>query len=289
MILAADAPPVVITEPGVYDDMPERVYLADPVPGGSLSFSGAKALLPPSCPARYKHDRDHGRPPKATFDFGHAVHSLVLGAGEPIVVVDAPDWRGKAAREQRDAAYAAGHVPLLAADHAAAQAAADAVIAHPIAGELFAAGIAERSLFWQDETHGVWRRARLDWMTERNGRTIVVDLKTSQSAEPRAIAKTVHQWRYWMQAPFYLDGVRALGLADDPAFLFVFVELAPPHLVTVVELDGAAVAAGEAANARALALYAQCKATDTWPSYTDDIPVISLPPWALTDLDMETS
>lgn len=75
---ALAAEPLAVTEPGVYDDMPEHVYLADPVPGGSLSFSGAKALLPPSCPALYRHQRDHGRPPKPAFDFGHAVHSMVL-------------------------------------------------------------------------------------------------------------------------------------------------------------------------------------------------------------------
>lgn len=280
---AVDAP-LLVTEPGVYD-MPEHTYLADPVPGGSLSFSGAKALLPPSCPALHKHQRDHGRPPKTAFDFGHSVHSLVLGVGEPLVVVDADDWRSKTAREQRDAAYAAGHTPLLAADYERAQTAAKAVSEHHIAGELFATGVGEQSLFWTDERHGVWRRARLDWQTFRGDRLIVVDLKTCQSAEPGAIAKTVWQYRYHQQHAWYLGGARALGLHDDPAFLFVFVEVSPPHLVTVCELDGRAVAAGDAANQRALALYAECAATDTWPSYTTDIPLISLPPWALTDLE----
>lgn len=38
-----------ITEPGVYD-LPAEVYHADPVEGGSLSSTGARKLLPPSCP-----------------------------------------------------------------------------------------------------------------------------------------------------------------------------------------------------------------------------------------------
>jgi hypothetical protein len=273
---------LVITEPCVLDGLPERVYLSDPVEGGSLSFSGAKALLPPSCPAKFKYQRDNGRPPKAAFDLGHAVHSMVLGNGEPIVVVDAANWMTKAAKEQRAAAYADGHVPLLTAEYERAQAAAKAVAAHNDAGELFSVGIGERSLFWQDHKHGIWRRARPDWMRERNGRLIVVDLKTCQSAEPDAIAKTVMNLRYHQQHAWYLDGVRALDLGPDPTFLFVFVEVDPPHLITVCELDGAAVATGEAANDRAMALYAECTATDTWPPYTTDIPVISLPPWALS-------
>lgn len=174
---------------------------------------------------------------------------------------------------------------MLAADHERAQTAAKAVAGHDIAGEVFATGLGERSLFWQDDKHGVWRRARLDWQTQRNGRLIAVDLKTCQSAEPRAIAKTVAQYRYHQQHAWYCDGIRSLGIDPDPVFLFVFVEVAPPHLVTVCELDGPSVAAGDAANQRALEVYAECTATDIWPAYTDDIPLISLPPWALTDLE----
>jgi hypothetical protein len=272
--------PYGITESGAYD-LPEHEYLSDPVEGGSLSFSGAKTLLPPGCPALFRHRQSNGRPPKPAFDFGHAVHSMVLGVGEPIVVIDADDWRGKAAREARDAAYAAGHVPLLAADHATAKAAADAVRAHPRAGALFAEGIAEQSLFWRDPLYGVWRRCRIDWRTTLpSGRPVVVDLKTCVSAEPSAIGKAVANYHYYQQHPYYLDGVKALGLAEDPAFLFVFVEKEAPHLVTVCELDEAAVEAGQRRNQAALALYAECVETDIWPSYTDDVTVVQLPRWA---------
>jgi hypothetical protein len=273
---------LVITEPCVLDDLPERVYLSDPVEGGSLSFSGAKALLPPSCPAKYRHQRENGRSPKATFDMGHAVHKLVLGAGEELVIVDAPTWQTKAAKEARAAAYAAGHTPLLTAEYERAQVAAKAVLEHDIAGELFApGGISERSLFWLDDKHGVWRRARLDRTRERNGRLLVVDLKTTQSAEPGAIAKAMGQYRYHMQHAFYTDGVRALNLDLDPAFLFVFVEVESPHLVTVCELDGEAVEVGHDLVDYALGIYAECARTDFWPDYAgSDIPIISLPRWA---------
>ncbi|MGW9447058.1 hypothetical protein, partial [Bacillus mobilis] len=48
-----------ITRPGVYDGIPEAVYHRDPVPGGSLSSSGARKLLAPSCPALFKYDQEH--------------------------------------------------------------------------------------------------------------------------------------------------------------------------------------------------------------------------------------
>lgn len=264
-----------ITEPGVYT-LGEHEYHADPVPARSLSVSGAKQLLPPGCPALFRHRQLHGQPPKAAFDFGDAVHSMVLGVGEPITVVEAEDWRGKAAREQRDAARERGDVPLLACDYAAAKAAADAVFSHPLAGPLFAAGVAEESLFWEDAEHGVWRRARIDW---RDGRTLV-DLKTCVSAEPGAIARAVANFHYYQQHPWYCDAVTALDLAENPRFLFVFVEKEPPHLVTVVELDAPAVAAGRRRNHMALEVYAECLAFDTWPAYSTDVEVVSLPRWA---------
>lgn len=264
----------MITAPGVYT-VPETEYHADPVPDGSLSVSGAKRLLPPGCPALFRHEQLNGRPPKQAFDFGHAVHSLVLGVGAPIVEIDAEDWRSKHAREQREEAYAAGNVPLLVADFTAAKAAAESVLSDPLAGPLFTDGTPEESWFWQDPTFGVWRRARTDY--RRPG--MVVDLKTCASAEPVAIGKAVANFGYHQQHAWYVDAVRAV-LDEDVTFRFVFVEKTSPYLVTVVDLDRPAVESGRRLNDRALELYAECLAFDSWPGYASDVLTVSLPRWA---------
>ncbi|MGH3990894.1 MAG: hypothetical protein ACRDSN_00345, partial [Pseudonocardiaceae bacterium] len=146
-----------IDSPGVYD-LPAEVYHADPVAGGSLSSSGARRLLPPSCPALFQHALTNGEVHRAVFDLGHAAHTLALGVGAPLAAIDADDWRTKAAREARDAAYAAGTVPLLRAEHEQVQAMAAALIEHPIAGALLrpGGGDAEQTLVWRDEETGVW-------------------------------------------------------------------------------------------------------------------------------------
>lgn len=271
-----------ITGPGVYD-IPEHVYHADPVPGGSLSSTGARRLLPPSCPALFKHERDHGAQRRQVFDVGSAAHRLVLGAGADLAVIDAGDYRSKAARDQRDAAYAAGTTPVLSHEFDQVNAMATAVERHPVAGRLFAPGRgdAERTLAWIDEATGVWCRARLDWMCRSaNGRLIVVDYKTTTSAEPSKVARAIHDYGYHQQASWYLDGVRAVGLDVDPAFIFAFQEKAAPHLITVVELDAEALRIGAERNRRALEIYARCTATGEWPGYTDDITLLGLPAWA---------
>jgi hypothetical protein len=272
-----------ILEPGVYT-IPEAVYHADPVPGGSLSSTGARKILPPSCPALFRHEQLNGRPEKRQFDFGHAAHSLVLGVGAPLAVVDADDWRTKSAKEQRDAAYAAGHTPILAGEHEQVLGMAAALRDHPIASALFDSerGTAEQSLFWRDDTYEAWLRARLDWLPcASEGRMILGDYKTCISAEPKAIAKSIGNYGYHQQGAWYIDIVKALGLAEEVAFVFVFQEKTAPYLVTVAEPDHTAIRIGRHLNQRALEVYAECVATDTWPSYTDEVERVSLPPWVI--------
>jgi hypothetical protein len=287
----------VVTEPGVYQ-MPDHEYHADPVPGGSLSVTGARKLLPPSCPAKFRYWVDHGDPPKADYDFGHAAHEMVLGIGQGMAVIDAADWRTKAAKQQRDEAYADGAAPILRADYEHVVAMADALRAHPVAAALFdpERGEAEQALFWIDDTTGIWRRARLDWLpyyivhttggVRHGGRLIIPDYKTCNSADPAAIEKAIYAYGYHQQAAQYIDGVRALFPAyrhpdaEDPAFVFVFQEKTPPYLVTIAEPDAMALRIGRNLNRQAIEVYRQCVARGEWPSYSDDVIHVGLPAWA---------
>jgi PDDEXK-like domain of unknown function (DUF3799) len=278
--VSAVAEAIVVSEPGVYDEMPEGVYHGDPVPGGSLSASGAKLLLPPSCPALYRYRRDHPKE-SAEFDFGTAAHKFVLGLGPEITVIDALDWRTKAAQEARKDARAKGVVPLLISEFSEIADMARAIEHHPVAGPLFrpGRGQAEQSMFWQDAEYGIWRRARLDWQLPGT-RLIITDYKTTPDASPAAIRKHVANFGYHLQAAQYADGARALGLDDDPAFLFVFQERTPPYLVTIAELDDEALETGRGRLRLACEMFRDCTQAGYWPGYSQDIELISLPPWA---------
>lgn len=271
-----------ITQPGVYD-IPEAVYHADPVPSRSLSSSGARRLL--ECPALFDYERRHKRGPKKAFDIGSAAHHLVLGTGPELVVIDAPDMRTKAAKEQRDAAYARDAIPLLPAEFEQVQSMAEALKGHPMAAKVFAPerGPAERSLFWQDAETGVWCRARLDHMPTADYTArwfIVSDYKTTRSAHPEQISKAVYDYGYHIQAAMYLEGVRALGIHADPRMVFVFQEKAAPYVTTVIELDHVALKIGHSQLRKALALYRQCSESGRWPGYSEQVETISLPVYA---------
>lgn len=269
---------------GVYDLMPEDEYHADPVPGGSLSSTGARRLLPPGCPALFRYEQQH---PvfKGYFDYGSAAHKMVLGTGPKIEIVDAGDWRTDKAKDARDAARAAGFVPLLAHEHAQVEAMAAAIQDHPVAGALFdplSGGRAERSVFWYDREFGVWCRCRPDWLAGQrtgSGRLIVVDYKTAEHADLDSIPKSVARYGYHQQHAWYVDGVRAVGLDDDPAFIFAFQEKRPPYLVTVVQLPFEDEQIGRERNRIALERYRDCRAAGDWPGYSDEIELVTLPPW----------
>ncbi len=260
-----------IADPGIYD-IDEATYHDHP----ALSSSGARRLLPPSCPALFQHERLHGQPHKREYDFGTVAHTLLLGSGPEPYVVDADSYRTKAAQRERDDAYARGEVPLLPAEFDAAQEMAAAVRSHPIAGDLFASGTPEQSLFWSDPVTGVPCRARLDWLSDG-----IVDYKTTTSVWPTHLSKVIAEFGYHCQAGWYLDGGIELDLvAPMTPFRFVFQAKVPPYLVAVVELDDEALRIGQERNELSREIFRDCTTAGMWPGYSGDIEVISLPAYA---------
>lgn len=271
---------LVITQPGIYT-IPEHLYHRDPVPGGSLSSTGARRIL--HCPAKYRYERDNGETFKNEFDFGHAAHSEVLGIGAPVDVIDFDDWRTKDARAAKAEAHLEGRTPILAKDWEIVLQMAAQIRAHPLAARLLdpAQGRPEQSLFWRDQQLGIWRRARLDWLPERTGRKRLVtpDYKTARDAEARAFARAAVDHGYHQQADWYCDGIRALW-HPDPAFVFIVQEKTAPYVVNVIELDETAMAIGAERNRRAISRFVECTTTDTWPGYSTEVELASLPKWA---------
>lgn len=257
-------------------DMPDREYRAAP----GISQSALKSVA--DSPARYLWERSH-RTSKDAFDFGHVVHSIVLGRGAEYTRLDFPDRRTKAFKDAESAARAAGLVPLIAEHHDRAEACAAAVLAHPLAGPILTRdGDSEVVVIWDDDDTGLPCKGMVDRVTlTPDGTTWLIDVKTTrQSAAPRSFASAVASYSYHMQAAFYLDGWRA-ATGVQARWLNVVVETSAPHMTAVYELDGEALEVGRGLYRDAIATYQQCAETGVWPGYTDTIAhVLSLPRWA---------
>jgi hypothetical protein len=270
-----------VAEPGVYPDLPEVDYHAQT---HALSASGAKRLIAPGCPALFKHWLDNPQPPTDAMEFGTATHTELFGVGQGYDVVDAKDWKSRAAQEKRTKIREAGLVPLLRKQHEQVTAMVAAVRAHPTAGALLDgdSGNAEVSLFWADDDTGVLRRCRVDWLTQlANGRTVAVDYKTAESAAPERLPRSFDNFGYHLSAAWYLDGIRALHLDDNEpaAFLHIVQMKTPPYPVTVTELDANALRIGGLQGREAIEIFQRCTETGEWPAWSDEVVPLSLPRW----------
>jgi hypothetical protein len=278
----------VVTEPGLYPDIPEDVYHADPVMGGSLSNSGAKLLLPPNCPAVFDHARRHGGMHTKATDEGTRVHALVLGKGEDqIAPLDYENYRTDKAKAARDAARAAGKVPTLPHEMDEAKAIAKAVLEHDVTGGLFTEGDAEQSVFWQDGEFGVNLRMRMDWATWLGGLPCIVDFKTTADVSPKAFAKSCAEYGYFRQDPWYREGWASV-LGCNPGeidFVFAAVQTAQPYLVMTYRLLPEHVELGAGQNRIAREIYRDCTASGIWPAWSESIEDLPLPGWAVRDTE----
>lgn len=264
-----------ITEPGIYD-LDDADYLADPVPEGSLSASGAKLLV--ECPAKFQYRREAGEQNTDYFDFGRAAHTMLLGKGAEIAVLDYSDRRSKAYKEDEAGARAAGMTPLLRSAYDQAVTLVNAVTNHPAAKALLDLdGPTEQAFIWHDLC---WRRAKLDKRGELpDGRPVIIDFKTAADASPDGFMKSSASYAYFQQDCFYRDAARALLGHPDPAFVFVVTEKEPPHVTGVYELTASYRAIGDHLNEIAVARFMHGQATGEWPGYSNDIERISAPRW----------
>lgn len=261
-------------QPGLYD-IDAELYHSDPVPGGSLSSSGARKLAA-ECPAKFKYWLDNREPPKKALDFGTAAHRLVLDDGPELVLVDAARWDTNAIKAEVAAIRAEGNIPLKRHELDEVKAMAAALRADPEAARLLepGSGVAEQSAFWED--HGVWRRARFDWL-RHDGQ--IVDYKTARSCRREDLERAFNEHGYMQQQEWYIDAGVALDVADpEKPFQFVLQEKEPPYLVVVTTCDPMAREIGRHLNTVALNAYAICRESGEWPGYLPN-PMTALPSW----------
>lgn len=182
--------------------------------------------------------------------------------------------------KQQYAIANAGRTILHPESWAQLQAMRDSVMAHPYAAKLMLdkPGKAEQSVYWNDPVTGVLCRCRPDWWRDDD---IIVDVKTTDDASSEEFARSILNWRYHVQDPFYVDGIAQATGRVPRGFVFLVVEKKPPHAVAVYVLDKDSRDLGRAEYRRDLDTYAECLKSGVWPAYGDGLSTIGVPDWAL--------
>lgn len=252
-----------------YHRMSADKYHADPCIVPSLSSSIAQILLSESPrKAWFSHPRLNpafAAKEDAKFDIGTAAHAMLLEGVNVIEMCDFDDWRTKDAKAQRDAARAAGKIPLLRRhrdDVVAMVAAAESFIQHSEIADYWKDGDSE--LVGICEEKGVWLRVRLDRISA--SRRFIGDYKSTTDATPEPFSRQIVRMGYHIQEAFYRRVVRNLG-SVGPRFVFVAQSCEPPYECSLHGCDPALQEIADAEVQRAIDLWRECSSTKNWPSH----------------------
>lgn len=262
-------------KPGIHTDVPMAAYIADPSEVPSLNATAAHLLVSrSSLHAWFNAPRlnpNHQAESSNAADIGSVAHHILLaGDTRDIAIVEADDWRTKAAKEQREEAYARGAIPILARKMDEVRAMVDAAKAQIEASELgnmLAAGGPELTLIYEES--GTFFRSRPDWWT--TDRKILFDLKTTQaSAEPNSWIRLLLGSGYDLQAEIALRAASALQHVSAH-FVFGVLEQEPPYAMSFI---GVSPQMREYAGRKldyAAVLWRNCLDKDRWPGYPQRI------------------
>lgn len=219
-------------------------------------------------------------------NFGSAVHTMVLGRGKRIAIIEGhKDYKKAAAQEARDAALAAGRVPLLTHQFEQVATAAAAITTQLAERGFHLDGHSELAIEWHEPSaHGpVQCRGMLDHAWLKSG--VILDLKSTTNAAADALERTAENLGYAIQQAAYRRAMTALlpELAGRIDFLFAFCELEFPYAVNIVRPNGMFRALGEERWLRAVEIWGECIAKGTaqehWPAYGGDINSLGVPEW----------
>ena len=271
-------------KPGIHQKVPMAQYLAL----AAVSASLLNRVLDYS-PFHAKHAQDNPEDdPTTESETGTAIHDALLEGRDRIVAVDAPDWRTKAAKEQREFVRQQGGIPMLAHKvaqvEAAMKAAKQYVAGSEIAG-VFDTGAPEQTLIAQED--GLLLKARPDWLTA--DRSILLHVKTTKgSANPETWIRTqLSGMGYDVAALFYERVLAAAAPGERPPLsVFLVIEQEPPHGCSLVGLDPAMQDIASRKVERALRLWANCVTAQRWPAYPSQIAYAEPRQWQILEEQM---
>ena len=234
--------------------------------------------------ARYLDPNRVALEPTPAMVIGSALHTHVLELDQwdanyatMPVGIDRRTKQGKAEWEAFSTA-ASGRTVLSHDDAQLVMKMGQAVFGHPAAAALLnLPGKAETTWMWRDSQTDLECKCRPDWLLD--DRSIIVDLKTTEDASPAGFRKSIGNFRYHVQAAWYLHGIEQATGTCPEQFIFICVEKKPPHAVAVYAADAEMIKEGWQTAERDLEVLATCKDVDLWPGYSEQIEPISLPPW----------
>lgn len=266
--------------------MDEAAYHADPCPTPALSASIGKQVIGKSLAHAWsdhvKNPDRIERAPSIPAEIGKAVHSIVFG-GANIVVIEAKSYQGKAAKAARDEITAAGKIPVLETSIEIAHKIAEGVSAR--FDELYDGKyLPERVAVWKCPRTGGWRKAMMD--TSSDVLPVIVDLKTTQSSvDTESCIQRIYSDNHQIQSAAYEEGMEECQpeWKGRVRFYFLYAEQKPPYAISApLLMPEAGMTLGREQWQAAGALWDAAVQTGRFPAYGQMEVPANPPLWRLT-------
>lgn len=154
----------------------------------------------------------------------------------------------------------------------------DAVHRHPVASGLLRGGKAEQSFYAVDPETGELIKCRFDYLHDGGG--MAVDVKSAEDASPAGFGKSVYNYRYDLQPPWYFD-VLEINYGEVPKdWVFLAVEKDPPFAIGIYYPTPEQIEAGRRVARRDFLRIVQAKREGLWPDYGYEPAEVKMPPWS---------
>lgn len=259
--------------------MPEAEYHAhDGISNSDLEWFNQS-------PKHYKNYKDNKGDFKPTpiMEFGTVVHHLVLTPHDPepyVVIPTEINELSKNSKQYRDwKSNYPGRICISSEVFERASHVKDSLQSHSVANDaLFSEGASEVSAF-SSMAKATLLRCRIDRVPTFGN--ALVDLKTTHDARD-GFARTAYSLGYHRKAAWYLDVYNACVPREQrkSEYVLVAVETEPPYGVMVYQFDNEAIDQGRADNHNLLNRLIECRQSNVWPGYPEEMTVLSLPNWA---------
>lgn len=142
--------------------------------------------------------------------------------------------------------------------------------------DLFKHGKAEESFFWKEPHSGLMCRCRTDWRIVMPGLKLIIDYKSTKSAQKSAFQRQAGELYYWARAAMYVDGVEAVT-GERYDYILLPQEKEEPFLACVYHYDSHHLDLGRELYISTLLKIAEAKETGIWPGYSNELKVLEIP------------
>lgn len=255
----------------IFDEITYRSHSA-------LNYSSARNLL--KSPKHFQAALNRKFEPSREMVIGSAVHSIVLEGKQPSYIVRPADLdlrtkEGKAWRDKH-----AGMEIVTQEDHDIVLKAA-AAVRDSLDAQYLLKLCPHREIGIVQSYESVPLKGRLDaYGHDEAGKPIVLDLKTTSSADPEDFGRKVFSLKYAAQCAWYQSLLALeLGLEEPPAWFWMVVETQEPFDVVLYQPPEEALEIGRAQMKHCIDTYKTCLATGKWPGYAKGIIQLETPVW----------